>query len=434
MNKTQSKPQSDKPQGIPIWAAFLALLVFTLVGLAAVGGVFYYLNRENAKLRTDMAAQKAAQDQHELERQKGAEAVKLTMAANRQKDLLAQTQVATNALEQLLREVNSLTLDATALKTNEDGKRIALYPQLVDQTRAFYQKQMPDLPPTPDITTRLEGARRMEQQILSQAGTAYEPESELVVSAQKAVSVANQDLQKLAQARTFFASLIQESKVKYTTATLSASSPTLEVALQQQAEADATKTRQTLADNTTEAKDQALQTLAKAEAQRIIDEANREAAKIRAESEEKKAALDRDILIKKADQQTEEAKNKVAVATVEDEARKIELRKKAADPAIQAKLASFITPGYWQIRGSTLEKKPLSFTKLVNSGALASTPRGGSTMATIVSSSNDRVRPRWKINSGSYLHYPDAIERIKEAQELLTELGPVLVEMKLLEP
>ena len=434
MSTIQSPTPPGKSRGIPLWAALVVLLAMTLVCLAAVGWFLYSKNLENARIQAKLAVLETEKKQHELERQKGAEADKLTLARNRQNDLLAQTRASTNALEQLLAEVNRLTADATALKSSEDGKRLALHPQLVGQARTFYQKQMQDLPPTQNIITRLEGARRLEQQILSRAGTAYEPEAELAVSAQNATSAASLDLQKVAQARVFFSSLIQESKIKYTTATLSAGSPTLEAAIQQLAEAEAASARHTLADKTAEAKDQAVQTVAKAEAQRVIDEANREATKIRAEAEEKKAALEREISLKKADQQTADAKTKVAVETAGDEARKVELRKKAADPNIQAKLAPFLTPGYWQLNTTTLEKKPLSFTKLVSCGALQTTPKGGSTMATIVSTSTDRVRPRWKINPKFYLRFPDAIERIKEAQELLTELGPVLVEMKLLEP
>lgn len=427
-------PPADQPKGIPLWAALVGLLAITLVCLAAVGGVFYYMHRENARLRSQAATLEAEKQRHELERQKGAEADKLTLARNHQNDLLTQTRTATNALEQLLGEVNRLTADADALKTNEEGQRLALHPPLVVQARAFYEKQLPELPATEGIITRLEGARRIEQQVLAQAGTAYEPEAGLTATAQSATAFAQQELQKLAQVRTLLTSLISESKIKYTTAKLSATSPTLGATLQHLGEAEAASARQVLAEKTAEAKEQAVQTLAKAEAQRVIDEANREAAKIRAEAEEKKAEVERELALKKADQQTEDAKTKVKVEQAADEARKVELRKKAADPSVQAKLAPFLTPGYWQLTGTALEKKPLSYTKLVNCGALEPTPKGGSTMATIVSTATDRVRPRWKINPKLYTRYPSEIERIKEAQQLLSELGPILVEMKLLEP
>jgi hypothetical protein len=46
-----------------------------------------------------------------------------------------------------------------------------------------------------------------------------------------------------------------------------------------------------------------------------------------------------------------------------------------------------------------------------------------------------KVRPRWKLKGGArgFTLYPAEVEKVKEAQQLLIELGPVLVEMKLLE-
>ena len=48
--------------------------------------------------------------------------------------------------------------------------------------------------------------------------------------------------------------------------------------------------------------------------------------------------------------------------------------------------------------------------------------------------SADRVRPRWKMNPQLYTRHPDEIEKVKEVQQLLVELGPVLVEMGKLQP
>jgi len=311
---------------------------------------------------------------------------------------------------------------------------VALHPALVERARVFYEVQLRDAPAAADVVTRLEGARRIEQQVLSQQGTAYEPTPDLIESARNAASSAEQDRGKVAQLRTYLAALVQESKIKYTEAKVGTASPTLEEAIKARATAEAAATQQTLADRTAGAKEDANRTRQDAEVRRITEEAKREAAKKDMEIAELKAALDRersqaDAARKRKDAEAEDKRLQELA-----EARKIELRRKASDPAIQAKLAPFIMPGYWQLQGTSLEKKPLSWTKLQNSGALASTDKGGSIMATIVSTSTDKVRPRWSINPQLYTRHPDAIERIKEAQQLLTELGPVLVEMKLLEP
>jgi hypothetical protein len=55
-------------------------------------------------------------------------------------------------------------------------------------------------------------------------------------------------------------------------------------------------------------------------------------------------------------------------------------------------------------------------------------------LVAIAISASDKVRPRWKLNQKFYRRYPNQVEQVKEAQQLLIELGPVLVEMGLLQP
>ena len=71
--------------------------------------------------------------------QKAEEQARITLAGNRQQEVLAQVRAATNALEKLLANAQQLRADAEALKSNEDGKRVALHPDLVRQARAFYE-------------------------------------------------------------------------------------------------------------------------------------------------------------------------------------------------------------------------------------------------------------------------------------------------------
>ncbi len=421
-------------QGTPLGVAFflvLGLAVLVIVGLLAA---LYYFRGEQRKTQEKLQALELQTQKGELERKTGAEKDRRLQAENSQQDLLRQARAATNALENLLAELKELDAGATALRTNDEGKRVALHPELIDQARAFYDVQLRGAPVAAEVITRLEAARRIEQQVLTQQGTAYEPTPDLLDRARQAAVSGEQDRGKVAQLRTALSTLVQESKIKYTEAKLTAGSPPLEEAIQAKVTAAAAAAQQTLVAQTTEAQKQAAQTLAEAEAKRIVEDANQKAAQMVAEAEEKKAALEREIALQQAEQKKADAQTQVAVETVQDEARKIELRKKAADPQVQAKLAPFLTPGYWQLNEITLDKKPLSFTKLKNTGALEPTTKGGSTLARIVSTSTDKVRPRWKINPLLYTRYPDAIERIKEAQQLLTELGPVLVEMGKLEP
>ncbi|MGE3310903.1 MAG: hypothetical protein AB7O66_13115, partial [Limisphaerales bacterium] len=175
-----------------------------------------------------------------------------------------------------------------------------------------------------------------------------------------------------------------------------------------------------------------------AEIVKIRETAEAEAARIvasaKAEAEAKLAAVDRELAMKKAEQVKADTETKVATETIMDEARKLELRKKAEDPAIQGKLKVFTTPGYWQVDKMTLDLKPHSFTKLRSRGALEPTIKGARELVRVVTDKDDKVRPRWKIQAFNFLNQPEQIEQIKEAQVLLNELGPTLVEMKMLEP
>ena len=67
--------------------------------------------------------------------------------------------------------------------------------------------------------------------------------------------------------------------------------------------------------------------------------------------EDQLAAQRREAELRLATNKIENAKTTAAIQTAEDEARKVELRKKASDPSVQAKLApAFIQKGYWQIK------------------------------------------------------------------------------------
>ncbi len=60
--------------------------------------------------------------------------------------------------------------------------------------------------------------------------------------------------------------------------------------------------------------------------------------------------------------------------------------------------------------------------------------RQGALPFTIAWTSKDKVRPRWKLNPTLFSRHPDQIEKVKQAQDLLIELGPALVEMGQLQP
>ncbi len=426
--------QAPKSRGIPLWTALVALLLLVIAAGAILAGILYYFRSDKLKLERENEALRVEKEKATYAEQKAGEEARLTWARNRQEEALNLARSATNALQGLTAATDAVRTAATALKTSEDGRRVALHPGLVRLARQLYEVNLPVLPPAADIDSRLEGVRRIELQIDKATRTTFVPGAELTGELEQAAAWAGDQSRKVEEIRTLLRTLTEESKVKVTTATLTAASPTLEAAIQRLTESELATQQQALATQTEAARDTAAERVAEAEIARRLSDADVEARRKLAEAEAKVAELERELAMKKTEQVKADTVAKVERDEVLDEARNIELRQKAQDPAIQAKLKPFTTPGYWQVDNRTLDLKPHSFTKLKSRGALEPTPRGARELVKIATDKDDKVRPRWKMQALYYLNYPEQIEQVKEAQALLNELGPILVELKMLEP
>jgi hypothetical protein len=436
MDNNPASPQSPKKGGIPLWWALVALATLVVLAVVAVGIVLHVTTSSKLQVEREAQSLKVKQEQERIDAEKASQNTALALARTRQEEVLVHARNGTNALGRLLVATKQLTTDAAALKTNENGRTVALHLDLVAQARRFYEVNFPALASVPEITSRLEGARRIEQQLVAAAGTAYQPNADLAVTAQNATLWGEQELRKVADAQTLLAGLVQESKVKVPSASLTPQSPTLVAAIDQLNQAEAALRQRAVVQRTTVAKDTAADTTAQAEVVAILAKAQAEASNIVAQANEIRAKREREQRVREAESKVEDSKAKVAAGQKVDEARNIELRKKASAPELQAKLSPFITPGYMQIYKRTYDSKPVSFTALKNYGALDPSLPGLRKLAELGCTTQDKVRPRWKLKGGArgFTLFPVEIEKVKEAQQLLIELGPVLVDMKLLEP
>jgi len=120
----------------------------------------------------------------------------------------------------------------------------------------------------------------------------------------------------------------------------------------------------------------------------------------------------------------------IAIEEADEEA----LVKLAKSPDIQKRLAPFITPGMKQFTASGMfysapdEAKPLSFSIINRIRALSPDERGLSKLA-MLATSKENDRPKW--------HTPTTSQdwkRVKENQEYLRQLGPTLIQLKMLLP
>jgi hypothetical protein len=450
-------PATRPPRGgLPLWTALAALLIVALAAIGGLGFVVYYLRSEKAELQRRAAQAEAQAQRHDLDQKEAAEKGRLVQAQNQQQDVLRQAQAATNTLLQVLATRDALFVEAAALRTNDAGRTVALHPELVPLAGRLYESGLTDVPPESDIVTRLEAVRRIAQQVRESSGTAYVPPPDLAGTVQTDAAWAALAQAKVDQVRQALNSLVRESQVKFTRATLTTDSPTLSAAIARRNEevagteikvaeqtASTARTNAVLtrakagAEATTTQADAdatAITTRARAEAEEILATAKRAEEESRRKLAEADAAKERDWKEREAAIKLAETKNKLAVQDKVDEARKLELKKKASEPAIQTKLAPFTTPGYAGVSGPTAEKKPLSFQQLQASGALAPTIAGQNKLVKIAIDKHDSVRPRWGLHATFYRRHDEQIQDVQATQKLLLELGPTLVEMGQLEP
>ena len=353
MNEMQPVERPTKPRGSSIWTYLIICLVLAVVGMAALGYALYHSNSDRIRLAGQLEAQQNETKRHELATLKATEDGKLTLAGNQQKHLLAQVTAASNSLVLLLDGSAVLRGEAAAVRTNTAGRAVALHPDLVRLAGRLFESGVPEIPPEPDIITRLEAVRRIEQQVLAARGTTYEPAAALGVTVQNATIWADQGLLKLGQVRDALSGLVRESKIKFTRATLTADSPTLGAAIARQNEEVAGGQLRPAEQTVSAAQTNAVLTRAEADAAAALARAEADAQKVRAEAdryaEETRRKLAEEQAAKEQEWQQREAalklaasQTKVVVQNTEDAARNVELKKKAAEPAVLSARAPFI--------------------------------------------------------------------------------------------
>lgn len=156
------------------------------------------------------------------------------------------------------------------------------------------------------------------------------------------------------------------------------------------------------------------------EAQTKYDDAMALIARLRSQAETDRTVADTDSKLKQDNQLAEaERKKKMALARSTE---------------VQSLLAPFVTPGYWQPGDHmpSYEKRPVSFKSLGKQGALEKTPQGLRQLLLCGINTADKDRPRW----GFGKHYDQisstARDQLRQAQQYLIDLGPVMVELGML--
>jgi len=413
----------------------LGICVLLLVCIVtAFGFLVYYIRSDNAKLKHDLAKVEAQNLQIQLDAKKAANEGQLAGARSGQANVLVSVRQATNALAELLRSCADLRSRLSDFSTNSAGQEAALHPDLVAQARRLYENDAADIPANLAIVQRLESARRIEQQLVEASGTAYVPDDGLKHSVEEVNSWAQLNTEKVNTAATALASISREAKVKVFTGTRTADPMTLQVAIKRLDESDVVAQQNVILEKTTGAKSTAADVIAQAEADKIIAEAKAKAQDIVRAAEDDATARKRAAQIQAAEGKAKDTVVGIKSQQILDEAEHERLLAKADDPQVKIKLASLTTPGYLQVRTIEIDKIPVSLRALEAAGALRPTKEGLNTLVNIVSTQQDKVRPRMNFNPVRWLQDPKQLEEIKDLQSLLIELRPVLVEKGMLAP
>jgi len=437
----QPSAQDTQPGGFSLRTVFIGVVVIAVLGVAALGYAWYSTRSDKAKLERKVRVLESQQKLAEVERQKGAEEARQALARTKQNEILVQSRQATNSLAKVLSDISATTGELSELKTSDAGRSVAQHPDLVVLARRVYETELAKLPASAEVIQKIEGVRRIEQQLTENAGTAYEPDAQVTANLNQANYWAQETARSLQQVRALKDSLLRESKIKIAAKPLDDNSPSLETALKQIAEAESRQVQQIIIEKTDDAKKQAADGLAKAEAEKIIGDAELEARRIIEEAQAKIRKYESELLTRDALRKSNEIQSKREAKRIHTEAEKKLLLDKASQPDVQAKLAPFISKGYWttttkgRIYTGALERKPLSYTELQGSAALEASFDGLQKLAGI-GTDRDNDRPRWENIRGpsaySWRRSPEKVHFVQDAQKLLIELGPILVEMDLL--
>ena len=458
-------------------------LALAVLGAIAWGMLAYYWKADQIRIKRRFDEFVAQEKQRELEQRQAeserkqkqeqtAHEADLTRARNRQNEVRAQAQQATNVLGHVLSGLQRLQSEAIALRSSEAGRKVGLYSDLVAAARQFYDADLRMLPVVGEVMSKLENARRVEQQMAASLGTTYEPEAGFATALQSDILWSAAELRRVERCQSLLTGLVQAGNANVAAPTMSPEPATLEAAMTQLAQTESLARERSIAEAVEQAKPHANQLSAEAERERIMQEARLQATNVvnamRVQFEEQhreqmiinarlqsqlltaqlqvsnvvlEMAVQRRDFERKAKQGEAEQHKLDVVAEIQrqdllDEARNMELRRKAQDPHLQALLAPFTTPGYRQYKTMTGEKLPLSYTQLQSMGALSPNVPGLSRLAELAMSDAYRERPRWHLRGGSYAwqNFPESMDQVREAQNALIELGPVLVELKMLAP
>jgi len=291
-----------------------------------------------------------------------------------------------------------------ALLSNDAGRRIAATPELVDQFGAVMSEKRPPLDLATEMAVAVREMLEPLEKSLADPADVSAPHQGMAAEFQRYSEEAQSQSALLRKLRLRAEAIAAQAK----------GAAPVEITL---SEAMVERER-TLA--ATEAKNM----------QERLSDARREASEKVAAAEAKAIGMQADL----------------DAADVQSKAERAKLIARAKSPDVQRYLATFLAKGYTQPVGNnmgiryerTTQETPISFSRLQTSGALENSMQGLKTLNLIASEgwsppNKWHDRPAWQIALDQPFTKSDQ-EFVQRAQDLLRELGPTLVDLKMLAP
>lgn len=361
---------------------------------------------------------------------RGVEQQALAFAKTRQGLAVARADDVTRLADECLSEIAAFDATVQPLLANDDGKKVAGDPVQLARFRAVIEKDR----------AGKDAADRMRRA----AGELVVPVRASQANAKDASAPSDQVAGELDRLATQLAGLkrVWEQDRRTVEAVVAdakrgghpAATRTLDQAVRADAEAEAlalaTATEKERARVRAEMKDK--QVREAGELERKVEEAKLEKLRATRLAEAGRIQTDADI--------TRE-KGKDAAAVEKAKLEKERLLKKAQTNEVKQALAPFLTAGYHQPARQSggavfmvraVKKEPVSLAKLQAIGGLEQTITGLQELAGVACNKDDDVRPRWGCGGYAPWWSTGQQEVVQKAQDLLIELGPVLVEEGLL--
>lgn len=398
------------------------IIILSFLAAGAVGYLWYSLRSQKARL--DRAEQEAIQAQRaaEIERQQGETARQRALERARRDDAKSKREAfairagtLTNSIEKLLVDIPALQAQLTKLRTGEEGKPVALHPDLVVSARAFFQREVADLPTREEAVQKLESLRRMLFQLADKTDTTFEPTPEMSATLDDTRPWVDTAARRVQTAQGIADSLLREGQIKVPPAPLTPQSPTLQAAM----DALTTKERNDRLHIETpkmnHAQNLAAGMIADSKTNELLSEVQSEVARQLKAVEARKTIQD------------------IELQKMQDAVNAEKLRAKAQSPEVKNALAAFTTPGNLRANGSfSVDKIPISYSDLLAVGALEPTIDGLIKLQHVAVTANDKVRPR--MPRGLMRRDKNILETYTKTQKLLIELGPTMVDLNMLAP